>query len=236
MDSTASILNIVLVEDNDNLRDLLGAALRSQGHRVLELACAEDVEDVVGGQKVDIFIIDIGLPGESGLSLAQRLRSVDPHVGIIIASAKTALDNRVNSYKLGADIYLNKPLEIAELGAAITGLSKRVDAHRRSGAGSNSSLTLNSTSMQLSGPQGQVNLSTAEIKLLTALIRAPEHRMDLWQICSTLDLEPTGQFKAALEVRIVRLRKKLLSVGADVTCIKSTRQSGYQLCIHITLC
>ncbi len=99
----ATHLNIVVVEDNDDLRSLLCAGLQNAGHRVTGLSCAEALEDQSGVDHVDAFLIDINLPGEDGLSLARRVRRAHPLVGIIILSARSALDDKLQGYDDGAD-------------------------------------------------------------------------------------------------------------------------------------
>ena len=79
----ATHLNIVVVEDNDDLRSLLCAGLQNAGHRVTGLSCAEELEDQSGVDHVDAFLIDINLPGEDGLSLARRVRSAQDRKSVV---------------------------------------------------------------------------------------------------------------------------------------------------------
>jgi DNA-binding response OmpR family regulator len=76
-------LNIIVIEDNDDLRTLLCNGLRVDGHLVTGLSSAEEMEDQAGIDHADAFLIDINLPGEDGLSLAKRIRKAHPLVGII---------------------------------------------------------------------------------------------------------------------------------------------------------
>ena len=115
----ATHLSIVLVEDNDDLRELTADALRAEGHRVTALSCAEELEDKAGGAAADLFLIDLNLPGEDGFSLARRIRQVQPLVGILIVSARSELQDKVQGYDCGADAYLPKPVPFEELRAAI---------------------------------------------------------------------------------------------------------------------
>ena len=84
MDTSSPRLNVVLVEDHDVLRQLLTQALEEAHHAVVALSCAEELEDVAAGQPVDVFLVDLNLPGEDGLSLTERLRAAYPLAGIII--------------------------------------------------------------------------------------------------------------------------------------------------------
>ena len=224
-------LNIVIVEDNNDLRTLLSQALRKDGHQVTALACAEELEDQAGSDHADAFLIDINLPGEDGLSLATRIRKIHPLVGIIILSARSALDDKLSGYDCGADIYLTKPVSLPELSAALRSFARRRVATLKHLT--TQELTLNK--LELQGQQTTVKLTAQEAVVLTALARAPAGRLETWQIAELLDAEVDESFKASLAVRMVRLRKKLTDAGAEGLVIESLRNVGYQLTTHIQI-
>lgn len=224
-------LNIVVVEDNNDLRNLLCAGLKRVGYRVTGLSCAEDLEDQSGVDHVDAFLIDINLPGEDGLSLARRVRRAHPLVGIIILSARSALDDKLQGYDDGADMYLTKPVALPELFAAL-----RSFARRRSATLSHIATdTLTLIKLDLQGPQDTVKLTPQEAMVLTAMARAPAGRLETWQFAELLHSETDETFKASLAVRMVRLRKKLTDAGAQDTSIESLRNMGYQLTANVTV-
>ena len=227
----ATQLNIVIVEDNTDLRTLLSKALRKDGHRVTPLSCAEELEDQAGSDHADAFLIDINLPGEDGLSLAKRIRNAHPLVGIIILSARSALDDKLSGYDCGADIYLTKPVSLPELSAALRSFARRRMATLTHITPQG--LTLNK--LELQGQQTTVKLTAQEAIVLTALARAPAGRLETWQIAELLDAEIDESFKASLAVRMVRLRKKLVDTGAQGVVIESLRNIGYQLTTHIQI-
>lgn len=226
-------LNIVLVEDHDILRMMLQQALEESGHQVVALSCAEELEDEAGGRPVDIFLIDLNLPGEDGLSLTERVRTAYPLAGLIIVTARSRLEDKLEGYARGADLYLSKPLEVPELCAAVAALGKRrqrVDAL----LSQQQAFTLSQQQMSLSkNGHTPVRLSAAETAMLVAFCRAPGQRVAYWQIAETLGLDLENYAKASLEVRIVRLRKKLVEAGAQPACIEAVRGHGYQLCTPI---
>ena len=227
----ATQLNIVVVEDNTDLRTLLSSALRKDGHHVTPLSCAEELEDQAGSDHADAFLIDINLPGEDGLSLAKRIRNAHPLVGIIMLSARSALDDKLNGYDCGADIYLTKPVSMPELSAALRSFARRRLATFKHITPKG--LTLNK--LELQGQQTVVKLTTQEAIVLTALARAPAGRLETWQMAELLDAEVDESFKASLAVRMVRLRKKLIDAGAEGAVIESLRNIGYQLTTHIEI-
>ena len=227
----ATQLNLVVVEDNNDLRTLLSNALRKDGHHVTALSCAEELEDQAGSAHADAFLIDINLPGEDGLSLAQRLRKTHPLVGIIILSARSALDDKLSGYECGADLYLTKPVSLPELSAALRSFARRRLATLKHVSASG--LTLNK--LELQGKDALIKLTAQEAIVLTALARAPAGRMETWQIAELLDTEVDESFKASLAVRMVRLRKKLIDAGAEGIVIESLRSVGYQLTTHVEI-
>lgn len=119
-------LNIVVIEDNDSLRKATVAMLTREGHHVNGLISAEDVGDKVFQEKIDIFLIDLNLPGEDGISLSKRIRSSMPLAGIIMVTARNRLDERLTGYESGADIYLTKPVAPEEMLATISSLGRRI--------------------------------------------------------------------------------------------------------------
>lgn len=226
-------LNIVVVEDNDDLRNLTCQVLSNEGHQAIGLACAEDLEDLGGGKPVDIFLIDINLPGESGISLSKRIRKAQPFVGIIIISARTDLNDKVIGYDSGADLYITKPVVFAELTAAIRSFARKHEAIKLDKVCDSQSLILNK--LDITGTAGVVKLTATEAMLLTALARAPAGKLETWQIAEMLEVEVDETMKASIAMRIVRLRKKLLDAGAQGVVIESIRNIGYQILVHIEI-
>lgn len=233
MDTANLSLNIVLVEDHDILRQILKQALEEAGHQVTALSCAEELEDAAGGLPVDIFLIDLNLPGEDGLSLTARVRTAYPLVGLIVVTARSALQDKLEGYARGADIYLTKPVEVPEVCAAVAAIGRRRFRTRDLMEAqalfvlSQQGLSLNKTG------QPPVRLSASEVAILTTLARAPGQRAAYWQIAEVLNLDLNTYAKASLEVRIVRLRKKLIEAGASLDCLESIRGHGYQLCLSV---
>jgi DNA-binding response OmpR family regulator len=224
-------LNIVVVEDNDDLRNLTCQVLSNEGYQTIGLACAEDLEDLAGGKHVDIFLIDINLPGESGISLSKRIRKAQPFVGIIIISARTDLDDKVIGYDSGADLYITKPVVFAELTAAIRSFARKHEAIKLDKVNDSHSLSLDK--LDVTGSAGIVKLTATEAMLLTALARAPAGKLETWQIAEMLEIQVDETMKASIAMRIVRLRKKLADAGAKGLVIEAIRNMGYQLLVHI---
>ena len=227
----AAHLSIVLVEDNDDLRELTADALRAEGHRVVALGCAEELEDKARGAAADLFLIDLNLPGEHGFSLARRIRQVQPLVGILIVSARSDLQDKVDGYECGADGYLPKPVPCEELRAAINSFARRRQAQHTTQTMPEGTLCLKQRELQ--GPTSQVRLTSSEETLLTAFARAPLGKLETWQLSELFGMDTADVSKTSVEVRITRLRKKLIQVGDADHCLESIRAVGYQLRVPV---
>jgi len=227
MDST---LNIVVVEDHDDLRDATVAALAQLGHRVHGVASGEALDDEIGSFRPDVLVLDLNLPGEDGLSIARRLRQVEPTVGVIMVTARAQVKDVAVGYGSGADIYLTKPTSPDILGAAVQALARRVLPTANA-----TPISINPNTLQLNGPNAVANLSDHECSLLIALATAHDRRLETWQLMEMGDRHTTDFNKAALEAQLVRLRKKLEHVGASTPVIKAIRGQGYQLCMAIEI-
>lgn len=227
-----SAFKILVVEDNDELREATLQFLQSQGHYVRGVPMAEDINDVTGGFVPDIYVIDLNLPDEDGLSLTRRLRQTHPSAGIVISTARTQIGDRVLGYESGADLYLTKPVHPHELMAGITALGNRLQPK---GKAADQRLQLHAAKLELRGPLGSTDLTAGELVILSALALAPGQTLERWQLMSILSKREEAPSASALEMRIARLRKKLANVGAEPPSIKSLHKVGYTLCHVVVL-
>lgn len=225
----ASELRILVVEDNDELRETLVEVLRGEGHIVTGVDCAEAVPEHTGW--LDLMLIDLNLPGEDGLSLAKRVRASQPDIGMIMTTARNLPADRKRGYESGADIYMAKPLSFDELCSAITSLARRLKPMT-----TESALQLDTARLRLAANGNpDIPLTPDEAAILAALSRAADHRLEYWQLIELLNKDKAQDPKAALEVQIVRLRKKLQDAGVPANPIKAIRGRGYQICAQINL-
>ncbi len=230
-------LEIAIVEDDVILREELGAFLSGQGHVVHELISGTALDDLFQETTVDIVILDLNLPGQSGFEIAERYRAGYPELGIIILSARTATTDRISSYDSGADIYMPKPCPPGELLAAIGSLARRVKPSQAVDA-----WQLDSVRQLLTNSQGTktIHLLSVEAHIVELLARAPKQQMSAEDLCVLIaENGPNGETsealtRRALENKISRLRKKFAQdAKAQPTIIRSIRNEGYQLCIPV---
>lgn len=224
-------LKIIVIEDHEALREITVSALAAAGHSVIGLDCAEALTDLTDVSPADLLIVDLNLPGESGFSLARRMREGQPDIGIIMVTARNQLEDKVKGYGSGADIYLTKPTSLEELTGAVQSLARRL----KLAVPEKNNLRINLKQLTLSTSFIQISLSWQEALLLCAFIRAPQHQVENGQLIEILGKDEDSYSKASLEVQIVRLRKKLSQVGAGGQSIKVIRQFGYQLCVNVVL-
>lgn len=227
-----SPLKIVVVEDHDDLREMTVQALNELECLAFGVASAEEFDELPNAY-FDVYVIDLNLPGEDGISLSNRIRVASPSSGIIIISSRKKIQEKLEGYESGADFYLTKPTSIAELGAVIKGFKRRV---RSELAESSSTLKLNTSAMVIYAalsPEQHVPLAHHEVLILAALARAANNRLESWQLIQSSEVLGTTVSKSTLEVQILRLRKKLSQVGAGDGAIRGIRGYGYQLCVPI---
>jgi len=161
-------LKILLVEDNDGLREATLAFLQRHGHYVRGVSSAEEVNDVEGGFVPDVYVIDLILPAEDGVSLTRRLRAAQPGAGIIIMTAMARIGDKVLGYRSGADLYLTKPIDPEELIASLESLGSRL----RNAALTPDTLLLRIANLKITGRLGEALLSAGEVTMLSAFARA----------------------------------------------------------------
>lgn len=225
----APTLNIVVVEDHDLLREATVSILEQAGHHVVGLISAEDLEDSRQTLNADIFILDLNLPGEDGISLAKRLRTSCPGVGIIMTTARTQSEQKAKGYESGADIYLTKPVAPEELLAAVGSLLRRLKSSEHDA----NQVRLDMHAMQLVFGESRIGLTHGEAQLLAAFARAPNRTLERFQVAEHLNIHLDRlEESASLEVRVSKIRKKLEQVGCSDT-IRPIRGLGYRLSVPI---
>lgn len=215
-------LDVVVIEDNDFLRHATVEMIQAAGHDCVGYFCAEEMDQTMPLSRADIYVVDVNLPGEDGFQLAERLRQGHPDAGIILFTARTATADRVKGYGMGADIYMIKPVEPAELRAAIEALGRRA---RRAVMGE---LRLSVDTCLLTGPKGEIKLTPSEAILLSHFASAPSRFLEHWQVMSHLFRQEEFN-RSSLDARMSYLRRKLVDAGSEPPAIQAVRKQGYRL-------
>ncbi|WP_044408821.1 response regulator transcription factor [Thiomicrospira microaerophila] len=231
--SDYSKLKLLLVEDHLALREVFSEFLTSQGHQVCAHESAEQVLALSAATAFDLALLDLNLPGEDGLYLAEKLRMQSPNIGIIMLTARNSIEDKLAGYTSGADIYLPKPVSPEELNAAIQAVCRRIPKLNHK------DLTLYFLTNQLANLQTDITpicLSIEETRLLTILSQAPQQQLEIWELAENLDLDlDSNTLRATLEKRVSRLRKKLVALAQPASSIKFIRGYGYKLTVSIEI-
>ena len=224
---------ILVVEDSEPLNDLLCVALRNAGFTVQGFLDAESVVEAPLLKDVDVIVLDIQLPGESGLTLAKRLRSLMPGLGIMMLTTRSSNIDRIEGYDSGADYYLPKPVSPTELVTAVTSLLNRKKA---GGSASNGQcFTLSRMTFMLASGERSVKLTVLDAIILTALASAPDRQLERWQLMELISRESGPVSRESFDVRIHRLRARLSEFTSEKNPIVSVRGVGYKLAIDIEI-
>lgn len=225
-------IHVVVVEDHNDLREELVLHLECAGYTAIGLPDGSTLDQHLHNHLCHLVVLDLGLPGEDGLTLCKRVRSMWPHIGVVMLTARGLPQDRLLGLQSQADAYLVKPTPPQELLAVIDNLLRRlhtIDKNRVS-SGCAPCWRFSTQTLQLTIPDGPVlALTHHESILLQTLIRCgpgPASRRELIEALggSYLDYD-----ERRLEIGMSRLRRKLQagSGGADV--IRAARGVGYQL-------
>jgi DNA-binding response OmpR family regulator len=224
----ASTLKIVLVEDHEVLRLMLVNHLQSKAFEVTGIGSGLELDVLLNIQTPDLLILDINLPNETGFSIAQRIRrSYANNIDIIMLTAYGSETDRIKGYNSGADIYLTKPISVDELEASIRSISRRRQASQHN----KTILFIHQIKMQIEFNLVNAEISRQELLILKALAQAPLQFLSAWALLECIGKETNPKTRAALDVAITRLRKKLVLLTGQDNVLKVARNSGYQLTI-----
>lgn len=223
-------LNIAIVEDHADLRELFVDFLSGLGHDVSGFALADELDEHLARKTPDLLILDLNLPGEDGYSIARRLRETHPRLHILMLTARTTVEDRLQGYVSGADLYLTKPVSPQELVVVVNNISRRLAQANESAV----KIRVNGVNLTLAGPAGSLILTPPQLAALKGLAEAPERQLPYWRLQEILELEPEDKSKKYLEVLMHRLKKKLHDVGSPQPAIKSIWKEGYRLCFPVS--
>lgn len=225
-----------IVEDDSEISDLLSTYLSGSGFDCTVSASAETARQIPP-ETFDIYVVDVMLPGDDGLSLCRWLRQ-DSQVPIIILSAVKGDTERITGLELGADDYLEKPFNPRELLARMNALLRRsttpAKARPTSGTVAFLGWRLDLNRQKLHSPAGMlVPLSSTEYRLITALIASLPEPLSREVIGRDIFGVTLGPEDRRVDILVSRLRKKLFAADGDADFIKTVRNRGYQFCAPI---
>ncbi|MDQ4032147.1 MAG: response regulator transcription factor [Actinomycetota bacterium] len=222
---------VLLVEDDERIRQALGLALADEGYEVIEAGSGEEALARLGSTTVDLVLLDLMLPGVDGLAVCRTLRSRGD-LPIIIITARSDTTDVINGLEAGADDYVTKPLVASELAARIRALLRR----RRFGSEGSKRPRLHLEDLEIRPDQGvvcrddnEVHLTRTEFRLLVELAAADGRvvtREELLQRVWGYDYFGDTRL---LDVHIRRLRRKIEANPDEPALVLTVRGVGYKV-------
>ena len=219
-------MKILIVEDERLLADSLKALLEKKGFQVETVYDGESGEEYARLGVYDLLILDVMMPGLDGYELARRVRAQRCGVPILMLTARSALEDRVQGLNAGADYYLTKPFDSWELLACINALLRRQGGEVDELSLGNAALDL-ATGMLLCGEKS-VRLSAREFDVMRALLQAGSANLSKESILARVWGYDSNATENHVEVYVAFLRKKLASIGSDIRIV-AIRRLGYHL-------
>lgn len=227
----ASDIVIAVIEDDHSLCDSIVDLLANEGWKTSGFYSAELFNQAVEFIFPDIIVADLNLPGDDGLSIVRRMRATYPEIKIIVLTARNEQSQRFEGYEAGADVFLTKPSSAKELLTVVRRLESTIT---KNAAPTSETFLLDRDSLKVIGSSGlSVEVTQRESLLLQAMLRGGQEGVDVDSLTTVDPEEPMS--KQALQVRIVRLREKLATVGAPRRAISAIRGHGYRLTFVLEL-
>lgn len=222
---------VLIVEDEPAIRDNIQFALESEGIDTLQQGTGLGVLPLLAEQRIDLIVLDVGLPDVSGFDLLKDIRKAHG-TPVILLTARNAELDRVLGLEIGADDYVVKPFSPRELSARVKAVLRRTQGTAESLSSppvTPTALTVNPEKRQVSFYGVVLTLSKYEYEILVTFIARPGHVFSRDQLMNRIWQEPEQSLDRTIDAHIKNLRAKLRSVRPDVDPIVTHRGSGYSL-------
>ncbi|WP_146344319.1 response regulator transcription factor [Falsiphaeobacter marinintestinus] len=218
-------MRIAIVEDNETLANAIAYRLRDRGHAADVLHDGDDADAFLARDGADLVVLDINLPGQSGLTILQAMRARGDGTPVILLTARSETSDRVAGLDMGADDYLVKPFEMDELEARIRALSRRknLDYGAREAIGA---LEFDRTTRQLLAGSTALDIPRRELAVLECLLERRGRIVSKAHLTDHVYGVGADVDDTAIEPHVSRLRKRLSDHGV---AIKTARGLGYML-------
>ncbi|MEO6281538.1 response regulator [Roseateles sp.] len=237
MPDTSATATVLLVDDEPELRALLAEYFGRNGFEVMQAENAAAARALVAERVPDVAVLDINMPGENGLSLARALREAHPRLAVLMLTTAGEAIDRIVGLEVGADDYIAKPFELRELLARVRAVLRRlqvtappaavaaeVDVERMPFG----PCQLDMASRKLFGADGaEIDITAAEFDLLALFARHPNRPLNRDQIMEQAHNRGWDVFDRSIDLRVMRLRRKVERNPDKPEVIKTVRNVGY---------
>lgn len=236
---------LLVVDDDIDIRDLLGKFLSQHGFDVILASGGEEMFAQLKQHTIDAIILDLMMPGDDGLSLCKKIRA-NSDVPIIMLTAVGEEIDRIIGLEMGADDYLPKPFNPRELLARIKAVLRRKNTNSSFSAEETAfnqqhviyqfkGWQLVQTSRELFSPDNiEISISGGEFDLLLTLVEHPQHVLSRDQLLDLTRNRQSGPFDRSIDIQISRLRRKIEEDPKNPTIIKTVRGGGYVFSCIVT--
>lgn len=216
--------NILLIEDEPSIADTVTYALETEGYRVTWKNLGQEGIDHFNNHKIDLIILDVGLPDMGGFEICKALRK-SSDIPIIFLTARKEEVDRVVGLEIGADDYMVKPFSPRELTARV---KLRLKGHKPSSPSKNTAFTLDDTAMRILYDGTALDLSRYEYRMLRLLLTHPGRIYSRDDIMDAVWESPEASQDRTVDTHIKSLRKALREAGCP-NIIKTHRGMGYSI-------
>ena len=221
-------LKVLVVDDEPNIRDLLSASLRFQGHQVLTAANGNEAINKIVDNQPDIVLLDVMLPDISGFGVTKKIRSLGIEVPILFLTARDDTEDTVTGLTVGGDDYVTKPFSLDEIIARISAIMRRTGKDQTQSQIVVGELTINEEAHEVTVSGKPVELSPTEYQLLRYLATNPNRVLTKAQILDHVwEYDFNGEM-GIVESYVSYLRKKLDPISKE-PLIVTKRGVGYML-------
>ncbi len=235
--------HVLIVDDDREIRELVATYLRKNGVEATVASNGRDMRNALAAERPDLIVLDLMLPGESGLELCRELRAGDYQtIPILMLTALNEETDRVVGLEMGADDYLVKPFAVRELLARIRAVLRRArmmppqaEARASSQYLCFGEWSLDTIGRNLFDQEGTlVALSGAEYKLLRVFVDHPQRVLTRDQLLSLTQGRQTEPFDRSIDLLVSRLRQRLRDGAREPRYIKTLRNEGYVFSASVT--
>lgn len=240
MQTTENSGHVLVVDDDREIRDLLGRFLSKHGYRVTGAQDGKEMRRALGDWNIDLVILDLMLPGEDGLSLCRDLRAKS-QIPVIMLTVMGEETDRIVGLEMGADDYLSKPFNPRELLARMKAVLRRATCAPAVPLTPGKKILcfagwiLDLGLRRLKSPQGLViDLSSGELDLLVSFVEHPQRVLTRDQLLDLTHGRAEAPFDRSVDMQVSRLRHKIETNPKEPELIKTVRGGGYVFTAVVT--
>lgn len=219
------IAHILVIDDDDRIRDLLKKFLSKENFLVSVASNAIDAENLIKSLKFDLIVVDKMMPKKNGVDFIKTIRQNDDNTPVIMLTAMSDIDSKIEGLSIGADDYISKPFDAKELLLRIINILKRTSAKQTSKNifyFSNSEYNIETGILKKDNQN--IKLTTSEKTLLDYFLSKPSEIISRNDIALLLDIKD----ERGVDVVITRLRRKIETDIKAPECILTVRNKGYK--------